>query len=71
MNEKKLERSQNDQMWCGVAGGIAEYLNIDPVFVRLFFVLTTILGHGFGVLLYFILCILMPENETSEKFETA
>ena len=39
MGEKTLYRSQEDRMLFGVSGGLAEYLNIDPVRVRLFFVL--------------------------------
>ena len=35
---KKLMRKRSDQMIFGVASGIADYLNIDPVIVRLLFV---------------------------------
>jgi phage shock protein C len=66
---KKLTRSQSERMICGVCGGLAEYLNVDPVLVRLAFVLLT-LGHGAGLLVYLVLCIIMPEaaaGETSER----
>ena len=62
----KLTRSNNDVMVSGVAAGLAEYLNIDPVLVRLLFVLLTILG-GHGILVYFILWIIMPQETSSEK----
>ena len=39
---KKLYRSRNSRMISGVCGGLAEYLNIDPVVVRLIFVITAI-----------------------------
>ena len=58
--EKQLTRSQTDRMIAGVAGGLAEYMNIDPVIVRLLFVLL-ILSTGWGILLYIILALLMPE----------
>jgi phage shock protein C len=32
---KKLYRSEDNKMVAGVAGGVAEYLTIDPVVVRL------------------------------------
>ncbi len=62
----KLTRSNNDVMVAGVAAGLAEYLDIDPVLVRLFFVLLTLLG-GHGILVYVILWLLMPQESVSEK----
>jgi len=57
----KLARSQTDRMVAGVCGGLGAYLGIEAVWVRLFFVLITIVPQGFGLLLYFILWIIMPE----------
>jgi len=56
---KKLVRTEKDRMLGGVCGGLAQYFSIDPVLVRLAFVLLTIY-QGSGLLLYFILLILMP-----------
>ena len=36
---KKLFRSRENRMICGVCGGVAEYFNIDPTLVRLGWVL--------------------------------
>jgi phage shock protein PspC (stress-responsive transcriptional regulator) len=47
-------------MVSGVCGGLAAYLGIEAVWVRLFFVLIT-LANGFGLLVYLILWIIMPE----------
>ena len=66
MNEKRLVRSQNDRMLFGVAGGLANYLNIDPVLVRLVFVLLT-LSHGSGLLIYLLLALLMREDTAVAK----
>ncbi len=60
MQRKRLVRNMDDKMCCGVASGIADYINIDPVIVRLVFVLLTIATHGFGLLVYILLAILMP-----------
>jgi phage shock protein C len=63
MGEKRLVRTQDDKMFLGVAGGIADYLGIDPAIVRIGFVLLT-LFHGWGLILYFILAIIMPQEES-------
>lgn len=62
MNEKQLVRTHDDRMFLGVASGIANYLNLDPVIVRLIFVLLTLSG-GHGILLYLILAIIMREED--------
>ena len=36
---KRLYRSKNDRMLCGVCGGIGEYLDIDPTLIRLLWAL--------------------------------
>lgn len=58
---KKLYRSVTDKMIGGVCGGIAEYFGIDPVIVRLVFVLAVIFG-GSGILAYIILWIIIPQK---------
>lgn len=71
MSDKQLVRSQTDHVCCGVAGGVAEYINIDSALVRLFFVLTTLFCGGFGLVVYAILWLIMPEEKTPEKTKTA
>ena len=61
MSSKRLERSTNDRMVAGVAGGVASYLNIDPTLARLLFVIFTLLG-GPGLLVYIVLWVVMPEE---------
>ncbi|MDT3696900.1 MAG: PspC domain-containing protein [Ignavibacterium sp.] len=58
---KKLYRSVTDKMLGGVCGGIAEYFGIDPVIIRLTFVLAVIFG-GSGILAYIILWIIIPQK---------
>ena len=63
MSDKKLVRKQNDKLFLGVASGVADYIGIDPVIVRLIFVLLT-LWNGWGLLIYIVLAIVMPiEND--------
>lgn len=58
---KKLYRS-NNRMLAGVCGGLAEYFNIDPLVVRLVFVLTAIFGVSIGFWAYVIMWIVVPEQ---------
>src|SRR2546428_3273110 len=60
--EPRLRRSRTEVIIAGVCGGLAEYFGIDPVIVRLIFVLVT-LTTGIGVLLYPVLWLVMPKAE--------
>lgn len=62
----KLTKSSTDRMISGVCAGIAEYLSVDPVFIRLLFVVLAISG-GSGVLAYLILTFILPEKESVNK----
>lgn len=57
----KLQKGKNRILF-GVAGGIAEYFKIDPVIVRVIFILL-VFANGLGALLYLILALLMPKPE--------
>lgn len=61
MATRQLYRSRVNKVLGGVAGGIAEYFEIDPIIVRIIFVLLT-LGHGSGLLIYIVLWLAVPEN---------
>lgn len=64
MENRKLYRSQTDSVIAGVCGGLAEYFDIDPVLVRVIFVLLLIFGGG-GLLIYIILWIVAPKKPLS------
>ena len=57
---RRLTRSRSDRVLAGVAGGIGDYFDVDPVFVRIAFVAVTIFSGGLGILLYVIAAIAMP-----------
>jgi phage shock protein PspC (stress-responsive transcriptional regulator) len=61
MSYSRLYRSTTSKVFGGVAGGIAEYFNMDPVIIRVIFVLAAIFGGG-GVLIYLVLWIAVPER---------
>lgn len=57
-----LQRSRKNKMIAGVCGGIAKWLGWDPTWVRVIYVLVSILSAAFpGILIYVILWIVMPE----------
>jgi len=60
MKSKRLYRSGKDKMIGGVCGGIAEYFDVDSVFVRLLAVI--LLFTGVGALAYLIAWIIIPIN---------
>lgn len=62
MVKSRLTKSRTDQVIDGVCGGIADYFNVDPVIIRLIFVVFIFLD-GFGIILYIILAIIMPRDE--------
>ncbi|MFW6029590.1 MAG: PspC domain-containing protein [Halanaerobiales bacterium] len=62
MSGKKIYRSREDKMIGGVCGGIAEYFDIDSTIVRLVFLLLLLSPNGFGLLLYIIPWIIIPEK---------
>lgn len=59
--EKKLYKSKTDRKFCGVCGGIAEYLNIDSTIVRLICVIA-FLCAGTGLLAYIIAALVIPDR---------
>lgn len=59
MQQSRLMRSETDRMIAGVCGGLAAYLGVDPVLVRLAFVIL-LLASGIGLGIYVILWIVMP-----------
>jgi phage shock protein C len=68
MERIKLYRSLSDRMVGGVCGGLGTFLNIDPVFIRLLFVLL-LFGSNFGFLLYLVLWIVIPEEGKAYGFK--
>jgi phage shock protein C len=61
--EKKRLRKSRDKKIAGVAGGLAEYFNIDPTLVRIAFVIGTIISQGTFLVGYLILSFVMAKPE--------
>lgn len=59
--DKRIYRSRKERMIGGVAGGIAEYFDVDPVIVRFAFIALT-LFNGIGLILYIVGMVIIPEQ---------
>jgi phage shock protein C len=62
---KRLYRSRDDRMLAGVAGGMAQYLGIDPTIVRLLWVLAFLPGGVPGFLLYGLCWLIIPNDRST------
>jgi phage shock protein PspC (stress-responsive transcriptional regulator) len=60
MNNKRYYLSRTDKKIGGVCGGLAEYFEIDPLLMRVFF-LILFFGFGCGLIAYIILWLLAPK----------
>ncbi len=61
-----LRRSRTDRKIAGVSGGIGRYAGIDPLIVRILFVVLAVFG-GSGLLLYALGWLLVPEDGETES----
>jgi phage shock protein PspC (stress-responsive transcriptional regulator) len=59
---KKFYRSRTDRMVTGLAGGIAQYFNIDSSIVRIVLVVLELGTAGILLLGYFIVAIIVPKE---------
>jgi phage shock protein PspC (stress-responsive transcriptional regulator) len=58
---RRLYRSRRDSVLGGVAGGVADYLDVDPAIVRIIWAVLGVVTGGFFVLLYIVMWIVVPE----------
>ena len=56
---KRLRKSKERKL-CGVCGGIAEYLGVDPVIIRLIWAIL-VFCVGTGIIAYIIAALVMPD----------
>ena len=63
--EKRLYKSNRNRVLCGVCGGLGEYFNVDPVIIRVLWVLFTFAG-GAGILAYIICARISLSDQTGK-----
>ncbi len=61
----RLYRSRTERWIAGVCGGLSTYLDVDVSVLRLAFALLTF-WHGFGLLLYLLIVVIVPEEPLRE-----
>ena len=65
-----LRRSRDDRVLAGLCGGLGRYFGIDPVILRLVFVVLLFVG-GSGILLYGVGWIVIPEERPGDELGEA
>lgn len=70
MTQSKLYRDTRNRVIGGVASGLGRYFNIDPLLVRILFVLLAIFGGG-GLIIYILLWIFVPDDHNSTIYSNA
>lgn len=61
LQKRRLYRSAEDRIIAGVCGGLGKYFEIDPVFIRVIFVIL-FFASGIGILLYLLLILIIPRE---------
>jgi phage shock protein C len=61
---RTLTRSTTDRKISGVSGGLATYLGVDPLLIRIGFVVTA-LTSGVGLIAYLAMMVLVPSDTRS------
>ena len=59
---RRLMRSGRERLWAGVAGGMAEYFDVDPAIMRIIWVAAAVLTGGLAVPAYIVMWLVMPRD---------
>jgi phage shock protein PspC (stress-responsive transcriptional regulator) len=60
---RPLRRVREDRMVAGVLGGLARHFELDVTLLRIVYVIATIFTAFFGVVLYLMAWIVIPEEQ--------
>lgn len=69
MDLRRITRSRNERVVAGVAGGLGAFFNIDPMFVRLAFLVLAFI-NGIGGVLYLVLWLIVPNEDSLTQGRT-
>jgi phage shock protein C len=67
----RLYRSRDERVIAGVAGGIAENLDLDPTIVRLAWVVFALVTGGVALVVYFVMIFVVPEEPLAPAGSTS
>jgi phage shock protein C len=62
---RRLYRSRRDSVLGGVAGGVADYLDVDPSIVRIIWAILALVTGGLFLVLYIVMWIVVPEGPSA------
>ncbi|WP_317233086.1 PspC domain-containing protein [Segatella cerevisiae] len=66
--DKKLTRSMTDAKLGGVCAGIAHYFDVDPTWIRIAYVVFTVITCIFtGIIVYIALYLIIPKDTTIKQ----
>jgi phage shock protein C len=68
---RRLYRSRRDSVLGGVAGGVADYLDVDPSIVRIVWAVLALLTGGLFLVLYIVMWIVVPQDPGSSTAQRA
>lgn len=63
--QKKLVKSSTNKTLTGVLGGLGEYFGFDPTIVRVAYVLLTFFTCFSGIIVYIVLCLIIPKDNNA------
>ncbi|MEO8437215.1 MAG: PspC domain-containing protein [Chloroflexota bacterium] len=64
---ERLYRSRDDRMLAGVAGGLAETLDVDPSIIRVVWAVLVFLTGGLALLVYIVMAVVVPERPAGQE----
>jgi phage shock protein C len=65
-----VRRSRTDRVIAGVCGGVGRYLGVDPVLLRIAFIILA-LANGLGVIAYVVAWVAIPEERPGQPLAPA
>ena len=63
--QRGVRRSRSDRVIAGVCGGVGRYLGVDPVLLRIAFIILA-LANGLGVIAYVVCWVAIPEERPDQ-----
>jgi phage shock protein C len=65
-----VRRSRSERLVAGVCGGVGRYLGVDPVLLRIAFIILA-LANGLGVIAYVVAWVAIPEEKPDQPLAPA
>jgi phage shock protein C len=60
---KILKKSQTNKIWLGICGGVGEYFGMDPVIIRIIWILAVVFTGFFpGLIAYLLAGFIIPKS---------